>query len=193
MLCFDIYTLKQTFFSACRNFTFFSVSPKWHRFTPLFFTPDEILQIWWTVNDNILFSPKEVTEEDCVLTEWGEWSKCIKICGQEPIKRSRSFKWLDNQERCEEKFEKPILEEKIDCGNPPCPVDTFVSITVCNNISNTSKISMQLYVFLQFCVEPRYNTWSDWSPCSATQGVGFKVRQRTIKVFFAILLLLYKE
>lgn len=73
------------------------------------------------------FSPKDVTEEDCALTEWGEWTKCRRICGQETIMRSRSFKWHDNEKKCEEKFEKVVLEEKIDCGNPPCPEDNFVS------------------------------------------------------------------
>ena len=49
------------------------------------------------------------------------------MCGQEATKRSRSFKWIDNGKQCEEKFGKVLLEEKMDCGNSPCPDDYPVS------------------------------------------------------------------
>ena len=75
------------------------------------------------------FSEKKVTEEDCALTEWGPWTKCVKSCGIEPMFRSRSFIMRDNEVKCLQKFKDKPLKESMDCGNPPCPEETFVSST----------------------------------------------------------------
>ncbi|XP_014208729.1 spondin-1-like isoform X2 [Copidosoma floridanum] len=101
--------------------------------------------------------PREVSAEDCALTEWGEWTRCSKMCGQEIVGRSRSYVWRQNDQQCEEQFGEAVLEEKMDCGNPPCPEDNFL------------------------CVDDRYNNWMEWSECSLTRGTGFKLRYRTVK------------
>ncbi|KAJ8675243.1 hypothetical protein QAD02_011029 [Eretmocerus hayati] len=101
--------------------------------------------------------PKEVSEEDCALTEWGEWSRCQKSCGQEAMTRARSFQWPDNSEDCQKQFGPLVVEEKMDCGNPPCPNDNYL------------------------CADDRYNEWMEWSPCSVTVGTGIRYRRRTIK------------
>ncbi|XP_011500698.1 PREDICTED: spondin-1-like [Ceratosolen solmsi marchali] len=100
---------------------------------------------------------ENVSKEDCSLTDWGEWTKCVQICGQESRKRVRSFKWYDYQKACTETYGNMILEEKRDCGNPPCPNDKFE------------------------CVDGRYSNWMEWSPCTHIKGNGIKFRYRTIK------------
>lgn len=61
-----------------------------------------------------------------MLSEWSEWQRCERMCGQENIERSRNF--LNNEEECREKFPDQHARnvEKKDCGNPPCPDDKFV-------------------------------------------------------------------
>ncbi|XP_014229240.2 spondin-1-like [Trichogramma pretiosum] len=100
---------------------------------------------------------RELSRDDCAVTDWGEWSKCTKSCGQETIIRSRSFKWRDNAQQCQEKFGKIELVEKADCGNPPCPEDNYL------------------------CVDDRYSSWTEWSPCRRVRDKAIRFRHRTIK------------
>jgi Spondin-like TSP1 domain len=83
---------------------------------------------------------------DCKVGDWSEWSACSTTCGPGEQTRERSVETAaaHGGKAC------PVLSERRECQEKPCPVDCKVS------------------------------NWTDWSACSAQCGPGTQTRTRTV-------------
>eukprot|EP00746_Dinoflagellata_sp_MGD_P149407 gnl/MRDRNA2_/MRDRNA2_81439_c0_seq1.p1 gnl/MRDRNA2_/MRDRNA2_81439_c0~~gnl/MRDRNA2_/MRDRNA2_81439_c0_seq1.p1 ORF type:complete len:3654 (+),score=523.54 gnl/MRDRNA2_/MRDRNA2_81439_c0_seq1:90-11051(+) len=92
---------------------------------------------------------------DCEVDDWNPWSACSLTCGGGVKSRTRFVKsWGRN-------------------GGSPC-FDT--------DISQTSQCNTQLCQGPSGAkVDCQMDTWSDWSVCSVTCGIGYQSRARQVK------------
>jgi hypothetical protein len=96
----------------------------------------------------------EFCPEDCVVSEWGPFSKCSKTCsstgtlfaGSQKRERTILRKAVAGGRSC------PALVSRQDCNTQPCPSDCVVSV------------------------------WRPWTECSATCGDGLRTRSRTVQL-----------
>lgn len=92
-----------------------------------------------------------VESKDCKVGEWEAWSDCSVSCGQGLKTRIRRFPDKKSVKKC------PHVElvQREPCIEPPCT-------------ESEQKVDPDCPV----------SPWSDWSPCNATCGYGFKFHSR---------------
>ncbi|XP_063703310.1 spondin-1 [Culicoides brevitarsis] len=110
----------------------------------------------------------ETVDPDCALTEWSAWSECSAECGTGTKTRTRKYKNRNAQKKCTKGDPSPPPLQQVEecrsdsgCGGDITPEP--VSVGQRGKPANAR------------C---RMTPWSDFSPCSATCGLGFKVRNR---------------
>jgi len=140
---------------------------------------------------------------NCVVSDWGDWSKCDKDCGGGWSRRERTITTEPQYggDTC------PSLTEDKPCNTQACPVDCVVSDW--SNWSECDKEcgggnSIRTRIVLtepqnggavcpvlidsqpcntQICpVDCKVSTWSDWNTCSATCGGGDQARYRNVLI-----------
>ncbi|XP_044255568.1 spondin-1 [Tribolium madens] len=110
---------------------------------------------------------EEVNRPECAVTEYNEWSECSVTCGKGLRMRSREYRMpqkakmfncnrqLISKEMC------VATVPECDGGTPDEEEESIDDIPLENNEG--------------FCAT---SPWGPWSECSATCGVGFKMRTR---------------
>jgi len=140
--------------------------------------------------------------EGCIWAEWTVWSGCSVTCGTGSMNRERTIKK-------EAKFGGPVCEgdsrENKECSLFLCPADcvwspwaawSYCPPDACapgNNTKSTRNRSMQTpavnggscdgkSVDSKDCCssECEWETWTEWSACSVSCGIGKKVRTRSL-------------
>lgn len=90
----------------------------------------------------------------CQTTPWSAWSECSATCGIGISMRTRTFHNHLGRKRCPH----VSVVEKQKCMQPEC---LFEAAEIPNPMCPTSQ-------------------WSDWSPCTATCGIGVTIRTRLL-------------
>eukprot|EP01012_Entosiphon_sulcatum_P029449 TRINITY_DN358_c0_g1_i1.p1 TRINITY_DN358_c0_g1~~TRINITY_DN358_c0_g1_i1.p1 ORF type:complete len:2229 (+),score=276.12 TRINITY_DN358_c0_g1_i1:2833-9519(+) len=138
---------------------------------------------------------------DCVVSTWGDWGACSKVCGGGQQTRARSIVTAPNfgGQPC------PQLTEIQDCNTDPCPVDCLVSTwsawSACSQACGTGYsrrtrtvttpaayggASCPALEETQDCntqpcaINCAVSAWSAWGACSVACGGGEQSRTRTI-------------
>lgn len=140
----------------------------------------------------------ECLPDNCVLSEWSEWSPCSG-CGEQLQKRTRAI--LKPGKACS------FLEETRPCLNPGCPIDCKVSQwsdwSECDAVCGGGLTHRDRFIVQsdrnggQSCPPLREETqcntqacpidcvigdWSDWSACNKPCGGGVQIRNRSVIV-----------
>jgi len=138
---------------------------------------------------------------DCEWSEWSKWDACSNSCGNGTHTRKRNKTVVEaNEGVC-----KGEHQDTGDCNNGPCPIDCkFADWEAWGACSKTCDMGTKTRVRKQISV-PQFggelcvggtdesencntaacpvacvwDTWADWSPCSAFCGTGYKVRRRS--------------
>jgi len=137
---------------------------------------------------------------DCIIGKWTKASKCTKSCGNGWRHHRRNI--LVNSRYGGKSC--PNTDAKTACNTQPCPIDCKMSkwtFTRCSRTCGTgikkarrSVVRARLFGG-KHCGQPymhkpchnkkcardcRMTTWSKWTECSKTCGLGSKIRLRTI-------------
>lgn len=112
-------------------------------------------------------NPDAPDDPDCQLTPWSEWSPCSVSCGSGVQIRSRRYKNTKVAKKC-----------KKGIPNPPQLQETQICVNKRECGGYTATTSSPDRVPSEWKPRCKMSNWSDWSPCSATCGMGYMIRNR---------------
>merc|ERR1719391_435581 len=115
---------------------------------------------------NFLATPdleREPVKRGCEVTSWSPWSGCSVTCGKGINSRSRNY--LDEYRFREAGCNEQLVQKEM-CAS---------EVSVCEGTSNFYQSAPENWVPDDMCGTTE---WTSWSECSATCGVGFRVRTR---------------
>jgi hypothetical protein len=145
---------------------------------------------------------QECMPDNCVLSEWTNWSSCSG-CGEQLQKRTRTLLKPGKNPTAECSF----LEETRPCSNPACPVNCQVSQwsdwAECDAVCGGGKTHRDRFIVTaprnggtecpplreestcntQACpIDCQMGEWSEWSACNKSCGGGVQMRNRPVLV-----------
>eukprot|EP01002_Notosolenus_urceolatus_P009062 NODE_33_length_3365_cov_20.073884_g25_i0.p1 GENE.NODE_33_length_3365_cov_20.073884_g25_i0~~NODE_33_length_3365_cov_20.073884_g25_i0.p1 ORF type:complete len:1091 (-),score=159.40 NODE_33_length_3365_cov_20.073884_g25_i0:93-3275(-) len=147
----------------------------------------------------------QICTEDCVVSEWAEWSPCSEPCGYGVKSHSRTV--LQEQQGFGQSC--PALSETSPCNAGPCKeecrigqweaqgecsapcgggIQTFTRVVTCDSCTNTRQECGASSETRACNAHPcsrdcQLTTWATWGACSESCGPGFKTRTRTVEVY----------
>jgi len=91
---------------------------------------------------------------DCLWSQWNDWSSCTASCGGGMMHRNRAIQALPEN------------------GGAACEALTKGEASACN-----------LQPCGEECVDGAWSAWEEWTPCTATCGGAYAVRERNINLY----------